>query len=79
MKKCICFKDKEFDFQSKNGGSKLTVYKDEIYEYYYIHDSPIVVDGNIHYPILSIFFDEVFIDIIKYRRQKLKTILFQEI
>ena len=34
MKKCICLKDKEFDFQSKNGGNKFTVYKNKIYEYY---------------------------------------------
>jgi len=74
MKKCICLKDKEFDFQSKNGGSKFTVYKNKIYEYYHIHDSPIIVDVY-HYPIISIFFNEVFIDTIKYRAKKIKFLL----
>ena len=86
MNKCICLKDKEFDFGSSIGGCKFVAKKNEIYEYYMSNglSNPFYsikskgteceVVGLLYYPILGIYFDDVFSDIIEYRNNKLESI-----
>lgn len=76
--KAICIKDSEFDFGSKVGGVKFEVKKNEIYEYsttsfgYSIQDK---FRSDLEYPILSMYFENSFIDISNHRDLRLNQLL----
>lgn len=76
-KKCICIMDKEFGFGPKIGGFLFSVERGHKYEYY-IHEGMYNILGDslrTYYPILSIFFDDVFVDLSELRDKKLTEIL----
>lgn len=70
--KCVCVIDKQFDFGSKMGGFIFSAKKGKIYEYY-IYDGMCNVSENsrIYYPILSIFFNPIFVNLNELRNRKL--------
>ena len=70
--KYITLIDKVFDYGTNIGGSKLIVKYGEIYDYESYSDwSHLICVRSIKYPILEMFFSDVFIDLSDHRDNKL--------
>ncbi len=75
--KVICIKSKTFDYFSNYGGTQLNVEKGKIYECLKNNFGYNIQDENkfsLYYPIV-IDFNEFFMELKEYRRQKINKIL----
>ncbi len=75
--KVICIKSKTFYYFSNYGGTQLKVEKGKLYECLkdnFGYDIQIEINLSIYYPIV-IEFNEFFIELKEYRRQKINKIL----